>query len=120
MMFCRAQVRVNVAGVSRAIIGISLSRRGRGARAWLMASDSDIVRCTAPWPGTAARLLQGLAVLGPGTWPVEKICQASASGTEPGHASQILAGLAGAGLCTAAAGDDSWLCEYAPARSCSV
>jgi hypothetical protein len=81
-----------------------------------MASDSDIVRCAAPWPGTAARLLQGLAALGPGTWPVEKICQASASGTEPGHATQILTGLAGAGLCTAAAGDDSWLCEYAPAE----
>jgi hypothetical protein len=81
-----------------------------------MASDSDIVRCTAPWPGTAARLLQGLAALGPGTWPVEKICQASASGTEPGHASQILAGLVGAGLCAAAAGDDLWLCEYAPAE----
>jgi hypothetical protein len=81
-----------------------------------MASDSDIVRSAAPWPGTAARLLQGLAALGPGMWPVEKICQASASGTEPGHASQVLAGLAGTGLCTAAAGDDSWLCEYAPAE----
>ena len=81
-----------------------------------MASDSDIVRCAAPWPGTAARLLQGLAALGPGTWPVEKICQASASGTEPGHAAQILAGLAGAGLCAPTAGDDSWLCEYAPAE----
>lgn len=80
-----------------------------------MPSDSDIVRCAAPWPGTAARLLQGLAALGPGTWPVEKICQASASGTEPGHASQILAGLAGTGLC-ATVGTDSWLCEYAPAE----
>jgi hypothetical protein len=60
------------------------------------------------------RLLQELAALGPRTWPVEKICQASASGTEPGHASQILAGLAGAGLCTAAAArDDSWLCDHA-------
>jgi hypothetical protein len=81
-----------------------------------MASDSDIVRCAAPWLGTAARLLQGLATLGPGTWPVEKICQAAASGTEPGHASQILTGLAGVGLCTAAAGNDAWLCEYAPAE----
>jgi hypothetical protein len=60
--------------------------------------------------------LQGLAALGPGTWSVEKICQASASGTEPGHASQILAGLAGTGLCAAATADDSWLCEYAPAE----
>ncbi len=80
-----------------------------------MASDADIVRCTAPWPGTAARLLEGLAALGPGTWPVETICQASASGTDAGHASQILAGLAGTGLCTTTA-DDSWLCEYAPAE----
>jgi PLD-like domain len=81
-----------------------------------MASDADIVRCAAPWPGTAARLLEGLAALGPGTWPVEQICRASASGTDPGHASQILAGLAGTGLCAVAAADDSWLCEYTPAE----
>jgi hypothetical protein len=81
-----------------------------------MASDADIVRCTAPWPGTAARLLEGLAALGPGTWSVEKICQASASGTDPGHATQILAGLAGTGLCTAGKADDSWQCEYIPAE----
>jgi len=81
-----------------------------------MASDADIVRCAAPWPGTAARLLEGLAVLGPGTWPVEQICRASASGTDPGHATQILAGLSGTGLCAAAAADDSWLCEYTPAE----
>jgi hypothetical protein len=82
-----------------------------------MASDADIVRCAAPWPGTAARLLEGLAALGPGTWPVDQICLASASGTDPGHASQILAGLAGTGLCAAAAAaEDSWACEYAPAE----
>jgi PLD-like domain len=81
-----------------------------------MASDADIVRCAAPWPGTAARLLEGLAALGPGTWPLEQICRASASGTEPGHASQILAGLSATGLCTAGAADDSWLCVYAPAE----
>jgi hypothetical protein len=81
-----------------------------------MASDADIVRCAAPWPGTAARLLEGLAALGPGTWPVEQICRASASGADPGHASQILAGLAGTGLCAAAVADDSWLCEYTPAE----
>jgi hypothetical protein len=81
-----------------------------------MASDADIVRCASPWPGTAARLLEGLAVLGPGTWSVEQICRASASGTDPGHATQVLAGLAGTGLCAAAAADDSWLCEYTPAE----
>lgn len=81
-----------------------------------MASDADVVRCAAPWPGIAARLLEGFAILGPGTWPLEQICKASASGTEPGHASQVLAGLAATGLCTAGAADDSWLCEYAPAE----
>lgn len=81
-----------------------------------MASDADIVRCAAPWPGTAARLLEGLAALGPGTWPLEHICKASASGTEPGHASQVLAGLAAAGLCAASTADDSWHCEFAPAE----
>jgi hypothetical protein len=81
-----------------------------------MASDADIVRCAAPWPGIAARLLEGLAALGPGMWPLERICRASASGTEPGHASQVLAGLAATGLCTAGTEDDSWLCAYAPAE----
>jgi hypothetical protein len=61
-------------------------------------------------------LLEGLAALGPGTWPLEQICRASASGTEPGHASQVLVGLAATGLCTTGAADDSWLCEYAPAE----
>jgi len=79
-----------------------------------MPSDADVVRCAAPWPGTAARLLEGLAVLGPGTWPLEQICRASASGTDPGHASQVLAGLAATGLCAAGATDDCWLCDYAP------
>jgi hypothetical protein len=81
-----------------------------------MPSDADIVRCAAQWPGTAARLLEGLASLGPGAWPLEQICQASTSGTDPGYASQVLAGLATTGLCAAIAADDSWLCEYAPAE----
>jgi hypothetical protein len=46
-----------------------------------MAWDADIVRCAAPWPGTAARLLEGLAALGPGIWSLEQICRASTSGT---------------------------------------
>lgn len=81
-----------------------------------MSSDADIVRCAAPWPGTAARLLEGLAALGPGAWPLEHICRASASGTDPGHASQVLTGLAATGLCAPVAADDCWLCEYAPAE----
>jgi hypothetical protein len=56
--------------------------------------------------------LEGLAVLGPGTWLLDQICQASASGTDPGHASQVLAGLTPTGLCVAATADDSWFCEY--------
>jgi hypothetical protein len=79
-----------------------------------MASDADIVRCAAPWPGTAARLLEGLAALGPGTWSLEQICKAAASGTELGHAAQVLAGLAAAGVCATTAVEDSWTCEYAP------
>jgi hypothetical protein len=81
-----------------------------------MASDAEIVRCAAPWPGTAARLLEGLAALGPGTWSLSQICRAAASGTEPGHASQVLAGLAVAGVCGSGAEEESWNCQYAPAE----
>jgi len=81
-----------------------------------MPSDSEIVRCAAPWPGTAARLFEGLAALGPGTWSVEQICRASTSGTEPGQAAQILAGLAAIDFCAAGISDDSWQCDYAPAE----
>lgn len=81
-----------------------------------MASDAEIVRCAAPWPGTAARLLEGLASLGPGTWSLSQICRAAASGTEPGHASQVLAGLAVAGICATGAAKESWDCQYAPAE----
>lgn len=81
-----------------------------------MPSDADIVRCTVPWPGVAARLLEGLAALGPGTWSVDQICRASASGTEPGHAAQILAGLAASGVCASAEAEDSWSCAFAPAE----
>jgi len=81
-----------------------------------MASDADIVRCAAPWPGTAARLLEGLAALGPGAWSLEQICRASASGIELGRAAQVLTGLAASGICASASAEDSWLCEYAPAE----
>lgn len=80
-----------------------------------MASDADIVRCAAPWPGTAARLLEGLATLGPGVWPLEQICHASGSGTDVGQASQVMAGLAATGLCSPA-DDDMWACQYATAE----
>lgn len=78
-----------------------------------MASDAEIVRCAAPWPGTAARVLEGLAALGPGTWSLEQICQASAAGIDIGHAQQVLAGLAVTGLCMHAGVEDSWSSGYA-------
>lgn len=73
-----------------------------------MSLDADIVRCTAPWPGTAASLLEGLAVLGPGTWRLEDICASAASGIELGTAAQILAGLAVTGL-GIFDGDERWV-----------
>ena len=81
-----------------------------------MASDADIVRCAAPWPGTAARLLEGLAALGPGIWSLEQICQASAVGIETDQAVQVMAGLAVSGLCAGGTVEDSWLSQYAPAE----
>jgi hypothetical protein len=81
-----------------------------------MASDAEIVRCAAPWPGTAARLLEGLAALGPGIWSLQQICRAAGAGTELGHAAQVLAGLAGSGVCANANAEDSWLCEYTSAE----
>ncbi len=81
-----------------------------------MASDTDIVRSAAPWPGAAARLLEGLAELGPGAWPLERICNASGSGIELGHASQVLSGLAATGICSPALMDDTWICDGAPAE----
>jgi hypothetical protein len=80
-----------------------------------MASDAEIVRCTAPWPGMAARLLEAFAALGPGTWPVERICEASEVVTDAGQATQVLAGLADTGLCSAT-DYDFWQCQYTPAE----
>ncbi|MHC2435291.1 hypothetical protein ACVMB0_002666 [Bradyrhizobium sp. USDA 4451] len=80
-----------------------------------MASDADIVRCAAPWPGVAARLLEALAALGPGTWRVERICEASGIVTDAGQAAQVLAGLADAGVCSAT-DYDIWQCQYAPSE----
>lgn len=81
-----------------------------------MASDADIVRCAAPWPGRAARLLEGLAALGRGIWTLEQICKASGSGVELAYASQILSGLSATGLCSLGAEYDSWFCDCSPAE----
>lgn len=82
----------------------------------MSASDADIVHLAAPWPGNAARLLEGLAALGPGTWPLEQICQAAGSGIEIGFASQILTGLAKAGVCLPAVLEDHWTTQHASAE----
>jgi hypothetical protein len=65
-----------------------------------MPGDADVVRCAAPWPGAAAQLLEGLAVLGTGAWTPERICAASVTGMAPGDATQILSGLSVAGVGT--------------------
>jgi hypothetical protein len=72
-----------------------------------MPLDADIVSCAAPWPGAAARLLEGLATLGPGTWQLDHICASANAGIDPGTASQVLAGLSTAGLGYLAE-DDTW------------
>jgi len=63
-----------------------------------MSVDADVVRCAAPWPGTAAMVLEGLALLGSGSWDVEQVCAAAAAGIDTGVAAQILAGLQVSGL----------------------
>lgn len=73
-----------------------------------MTSDADVIRCAAPWPGIAARLLEGLASLGAGTWRLERICAATGAGIDAGEAAQILLGLSISGVCRTADGDDSW------------
>ena len=73
-----------------------------------MPGDADVVRCTAPWPGAAAQLLEGLAVLGTGEWTPERICAASVAGMAPGDATQILSGLSIAGVCVRTATGEAW------------
>ena len=73
-----------------------------------MPGDADVVRCTAPWPGAAAQLLEGLAVLGTGEWTPERICAASVTGMAPGDATQILSGLSVAGVCIRSATGEAW------------
>lgn len=65
-----------------------------------MPTDADIVRCSSPWPGTAAQLLESLSVLGPGDWTVERICGANALHIDPGDALPVLSGLSAAGVCS--------------------
>jgi hypothetical protein len=78
-----------------------------------MISDGDVVRCASPWPGTAARLLEGLAVLGIGAWHIDQICSATGSGMEVGNAAQVLAGLCVAGVCAQEEREDWWVSPLA-------
>lgn len=73
-----------------------------------MPSDAEVVRCASPWPGTAAQLLEALAALGVGDWPLERICEASASNIMPGDADQILGGLAAVGVCARSNDGSTW------------
>lgn len=73
-----------------------------------MAVDADVVRCAAPWPGVAAQLVEGMAVLGPGPWSIGRLCAAAAAGVTTGDAVPVLSGLAIAGVCNRAARDDHW------------
>src|SRR5262245_18387168 len=80
-----------------------------------MSLDADVVRCAAPWPGVAARLLEGLALLGSGRWSLEHICASAAAGIEPAVAAQVLAGLAVPGLGTLD-DNDSWVSAHSPSE----
>ena len=74
-----------------------------------MTSDSEVIRCAAPWPGPAARLLEGLASLGAGSWHLERICAATGAGIDAGQAAQVLASLSIAGICAIGEGEDLWI-----------
>jgi hypothetical protein len=73
-----------------------------------MSSDGDVIRCVAPWPGTAARLLEGFASLGTGLWHIEQICAASGTGIRPGDAAQVLAALSATSVCVTGETEDTW------------
>jgi phosphatidylserine/phosphatidylglycerophosphate/cardiolipin synthase-like enzyme len=71
-------------------------------------SDADIVRCTSPWPGTAAQLLEGLAALGTGSWPTGHICSSAGTTLAPGDAVQVLSGLEITGICVRSDDGGTW------------
>jgi phosphatidylserine/phosphatidylglycerophosphate/cardiolipin synthase-like enzyme len=76
-----------------------------------MSGDADVVRCASPWPGAAAQLLEGLAALGSGAWPTERVCSAAGTNTPPGDAIQILCGLEVTGVCVRSEDGDAWRTE---------
>jgi hypothetical protein len=64
-----------------------------------MSADADVIRYAAPWPGSAAQLLEGFAHLGAGPWTLDQVCASAAAGLQAGDAAPILSGLAMAGVC---------------------
>lgn len=76
-----------------------------------MTSDADVVRCASPWPGMAALLLEGLARLGVGRWPTERVCSAAGASVVPGDAVKILCGLEITGICARSEDGECWSTE---------
>lgn len=76
-----------------------------------MADDAEVVRCSSPWPGSAAQLLEGLARLGGGIWRTDQICSASRTALTTGDAIPILCGLEAASICTRSEDGDEWNTE---------
>lgn len=70
--------------------------------------DADVVRCSAPWPGLAAQLIEAMAVLSDEQCETERLCATVAAGLDPGDAVQVLTGLAAAGVCEQHATGDRW------------
>jgi hypothetical protein len=73
-----------------------------------MSADADVIRCAAPWAGSAAQLLEAFAALGVGEWTPERLCAASVAGMAPGDAVQILVGLSLVGVCDRTATGEAW------------
>ncbi|MEC9245491.1 MAG: phospholipase D-like domain-containing protein [Pseudomonadota bacterium] len=76
-----------------------------------MSDDAEVVRCSSPWPGNAAQLLEGFARLGEGAWRTDQICSASRTALASGDAIQILCGLEVASVCTRSEDGNEWSTE---------
>ena len=76
-----------------------------------MSDDGEVVRCSSPWPGMAAQLLEGIARLGKGMWRTEQICSASRTALASGDAIQILCGLEVASVCSRSEDGGEWSTE---------
>ena len=62
---------LHVDGVASSFVRLFLDEVWRR----LKVNGAWAARCgVLPWPGTAAQLLEGLAALGSGSWPAERVC----------------------------------------------